>query len=290
MQAFLRNTQPGVALNMPECLIVGGNQSLTTWDSLTFATPQGDPPAHILKQPANWNWDGTLKPWRSWLVLFMSLVATGQSGAAASVASVGGSGVTGVTAGFATLTGLSGLTAANVQQYITISGAASSGNNGTFQIVAVVSTSSLIIANPSAVAADANNGAIAWSIGAYPFIGPGPVWGAPGNKWGQRPSGSWALTCSSLLITSIRQILQRWKSDGTYYPHVVIAFGGGDATVGNDFSPQSTQGNGNADGTWGNYGKLVNGVWVPAKAPHNLFTAWCDGTGRYVRCNVHNVT
>lgn len=62
--------------------------------------------------------------------------------------------VVSVDAGSATLDGLSGLTAADVGNYLTLSGGASAGNNGIFQIAAVNSTTSVTIANANAVAAD----------------------------------------------------------------------------------------------------------------------------------------
>ena len=288
IQAYLTDLQPGVVASSPECLIVGGNSSLSTWDTIFGTTPQGAPPAHALVQPANWKWDALDRPARAWLVLFMQLVATGQSGAAASVTSVGGSGVGGVTSGFATIDGLSGMTTANIQQYFTATGAASSANSGTFQIVDVVSSSSIVIANTSAVAGDANNGAIGWSIGKYPYIGPAPVWGSQGFVWGS--AMTWGVNCSPLVIQSIRQILQRWKSSVAYYPNIIISFGGGDGTAGKEFSPLSSQGAGNPDGTWQDYGNNVAGCWVPSKKPQNAFTAFCDGTGSAIQCYEKNVT
>lgn len=287
-QAYLTNLRPGVPLTNPSHLIVGGNQTYTTWDSIYFSTEQGANPAHSTNSPINWDWDGTEKPWRAWLVLFMHLVATGQTGAALTVASVGGSGVAGVVSGFATLTGLAGMTAANIQDYITITGAASGANNGTFQIVDVLSASSIIIANTAAVSPDVNDGAIAWSIGSYPYIGPAPVWGSPGFVWGD--TFTWGVDSSPLVIQSIRQIVQRWKAASTFYPNIIISFGGGDSTAGNEFSPNSTTSTGNPDGTWGDIGKNVNGVWVPAKTALNPFTAFCDGTGVAVSCYEKNRT
>jgi hypothetical protein len=64
-----------------------------------------------------------------------------------------------------TLTGLANMTSSAVGQPITISGAASAGNNGTFIITAVLSSSSVTINNSSAVAPDANNSHILWSQG-----------------------------------------------------------------------------------------------------------------------------
>lgn len=80
--------------------------------------------------------------------------------AAASVASVANN--------IATLTGLTGMVSPTASSpgstghTLTISGAASGGNNGTFQIASVISATSVTIINPSAVAGDANNGSIVW--------------------------------------------------------------------------------------------------------------------------------
>src|SRR5579871_1795200 len=79
----------------------------------------------------------------------------GQTGSAASV--------TTVSSGIATITGLTGMTAASVDHFLTLGGCASSGNNGTCQIVKYISATSVQIANASAVASDANNGAITWA-------------------------------------------------------------------------------------------------------------------------------
>lgn len=288
IQAYLTNTKVGVPGAYPEALIVGGNLTDTTWDSIYVDTPQGGRPSHTHVTPINWDWDTKDQHWRAWLVLFMHLVATGVSGSAGSYTSTGGSGVTGVTTGFATLTGLSGLMPSDVQNYITITGAASSGNNGTFQITSVLSPTSAIIANTAAVAPDANNGAIVWSIGHYPYIGPAPVWGSPDFVWGS--TWTWGVNADPLIIESIRAVLKRWKSSATYYPYIIISFGGGDSTAGTEFSPNSGQGTGNPDGTWGDIGKLVGGAWVPAKTTLNPFTAFCDGSGVSIRCYEKNQT
>lgn len=79
----------------------------------------------------------------------------GQTGAAASVTAFG--------AGVSTITGLTGMTAQSVGRFLTMSGAASGGNNGTFLIVTFNSSTSVDISNPSGVAPDANNGALVWT-------------------------------------------------------------------------------------------------------------------------------
>jgi len=80
----------------------------------------------------------------------------GQSGAAASVSAV--------SSGIATITGLTGMSSTDSRgRFLTISGAATGANNGTFLIVAYISATSVDIANAGAVAGDANNGSISWT-------------------------------------------------------------------------------------------------------------------------------
>lgn len=64
-----------------------------------------------------------------------------------------------------TLTGLTGMTAAMVGEYMKLSGCATSANNGSFLITDYISASSVKIQNAAGVSPDANNGAIAWSVG-----------------------------------------------------------------------------------------------------------------------------
>ena len=59
-----------------------------------------------------------------------------------------------------TLTSLTGMTSTSTNHWITLSGAANAGNNGTFKIVRFVSATSVIIYNPSGVAPDTNS--ITW--------------------------------------------------------------------------------------------------------------------------------
>lgn len=62
-----------------------------------------------------------------------------------------------------TLTGLTGMTAESINNFITLEGAASPGNNGTFLITAFNSATSVDILNTSGVGGDANNGSISWT-------------------------------------------------------------------------------------------------------------------------------
>lgn len=86
---------------------------------------------------------------------FLGAPFAGQTGSTASI--------TTVAAGDATLTGLTGMTVASVGHFLTISGAANSGNNGTFLIDSFISSSSVTVSNPNAVASDPNNGSIGWA-------------------------------------------------------------------------------------------------------------------------------
>jgi len=79
----------------------------------------------------------------------------GQTGAAASI-------VAGAGAGQVRVSGLTGMVAESRHRFLTISGAASPGNNGTFLISAYVGATSVDIVNAAGVTGDANNGAISW--------------------------------------------------------------------------------------------------------------------------------
>jgi len=76
------------------------------------------------------------------------------SGATASITAAAG--------GKMTLTGLTGITRSMIGYGLVITGAASGGNNGTFPITDVLSSTSVMVSNGAAVAPDANNGAISW--------------------------------------------------------------------------------------------------------------------------------
>lgn len=83
--------------------------------------------------------------------------ANSNYGAAASISAFNGA------TGIATVTGLTNQFASQVGNYLTISGAASAGNNGRFKITGWISATSVTILNYSAVAPDANNTHLVWS-------------------------------------------------------------------------------------------------------------------------------
>ena len=342
VQAYMQNLQPGVGATLPLATIVGGPYgAAATWQQLYQGDVIGALPTLSTVAPSNFNWDwnplsplpASYRPWRAWLVLHMARVATGQSGSTARITTATGGSFTSpgqnvggvwvpavsgtpVNTPMVRIINLSHMTAANVGQWITLSGAVHSANNGTFQIVQRLSSSSVIIANPAGVATDA--GPLTWSVSAYPYMAPGLRWGAPGVTFGQgeltvpavdtghnfqgvwQPRvtaiaglgalSSWGLAISAQVIVSIRQLVQTWKSAGTYYPTIIVAFDGGTGVAGSAYSPNSTQGAGNPDGTFGSVGKLVGGVWVPSRLITSDADCYCQGTGRAQACSVENVT
>lgn len=275
---FLQETVmlPGV---VPVVGIVGGNLS-RSWD-VKYNNGQK---FHTDMSTASWDWDGTTdKWWRCWLVLYMTLVATGGTDSNATIASAGWQ---------VTMTGLSGMSAARIGQYLTVSGAANAANNGTFQIVDYVSPSSVTIANVNAVFPDANSGSLICRVGYYPTIGPGPVWGAPHATWGDM-TRSWGLNCPQTTIDGIRSLLRLWKSANAYYQNIIVCFGGAGGATGAEFSPYSTPGSGNPDGTWGQLSRLVGGVMTQSRLTGSqlgAFDAYCGGSGARVNCTIENVT
>ena len=111
-----------------------------------------------------------------------SLPLLSQEGTAATVSAF--------VAGVATFTGLTGMTADSVNRYLTISGAGTAGNNGTFQIVAFNSATSVDVANPAGAAGDANNGSIVWAEQAANVDDTKPFWMRLQPLVGGSPSGS----------------------------------------------------------------------------------------------------
>lgn len=304
---------------------------VNTWWIQKVSDPVGKP-ALLSTVPANYNWDGNLaETWRCWLVIYQWTVDL-LSGASAATSSAGGgsfveddwgqivAGVwvaqtsgTPLNAPFITVTGLLGLSGvANVGDTLTLSGSGNASNNGTWQIVQIVSDTSCVIANPLGVAPDA--GPMAWTIRRYPWMPPALAWGSPGQVWGQgetilppedtgsnvngtwrpttqpgagaTPTYAWGVRASSLTIQSIRSILSAWKSAGTYYPNIIIAYDGQSGA----YDRMSTPGSGNPDGTFGDLGELIAGVWTASRLISSPWDAYCQGTGQALACSVENVT
>lgn len=219
---------------------------------------------------------------------------------------------TALNAPFLTVAGLSGLLPSHVGSMLTLSGSVNPTNNGTFQIAYVITASACIIVNKEGVPLDA--GPLDWELATYPWIPPGPAWGTPGMVWGEgegspppidtgsnvggvwkpgtivgvgeRPTFSWGLYIDALEIETLRNLTRTWKSAGTYYPNIIVAYDGEDGA----YSRTSGEGTGNPDGTFGPLGSTVDGVFVPTRLISSPYNAFCQGTGRAVACSVENMT
>lgn len=327
LQAYAQGRQ---SIDERQFVIVSNpRSSLNTWWSLNYDDPIGAEPL-LATVPQNFDWDGKNDTWRCWLVIFQYLDPPTATGSAASITTAGGGsfvpadwgenvgGVwvpktsgTPLNAPFLTVTGLTGLTLDSVGSMLSISGSATT-NNGTFQIVEVLSSTSCVIANPEGTAPDA--GPLSWELASYPWIPPGLAWGSPGAVWGEGeaspppldfgsvvggvwrptllgaagelPSFSWGLRVDSLEIVSIRNLVKTWKSAGTYYPNIIVCYG----SESGEYYRMSSEGGGNPDGTFGPLGTDVSNVWVPTRLISSQFDCFCQGTGLAVACSKENIT
>lgn len=265
--SYLSSPLLAPAARVPVAAIVGG--AWPSWDLYYSGDDPKQAPNHVLPAPANWAWDDAVQWWRAWLVLYFTAQFTGLLGAHASITVASG--------GMVTLTGLSGLGSTNVGNTLSVSGAASGGNNGVWRIEQVFSGTSCLVSNPTAVAPDANNGSITWSIDSYPTVGPGAAKGAPGHVKGDL-TRSKGLSCPPGVIAGVREILSEWKRASSYYPEILVAFDGGTGLAGNTFSPYSSPGVGNPDVHFAHFGKYVAGASVPARViggPLGKFDCYC---------------
>jgi hypothetical protein len=336
LQAYAQGRQ---SVDLPEFAIISdprslyGGNTVNSWWSLNYSDPIGTEPllSNVVRthaQPTNFDWDHGGQTWRNWLVIYQYLddpTATGSS--AAIVAAAGGSftepghnvgGVwvpttsgTSINFPFQEVTGLTGLTLANIGSVLTISGAVDPANNGSWQIVEVLSSSSCVIANPDGSAGETG---LTWELASYPWIPPALAFGSPGAVWGEGeeipppidtgsnvggvwqptllagagelPSYSWGLRVDTLEIVSLRGLVKTWKSVGTYYPNIIVCYDGPDGA----YSRLSNAGSGNPDGTFGSVGELVAGVWVPTRLISSPWNAYCQGTGIAKACSVENIT
>ena len=244
-------------LDPPVMAIVGGVHA-RQWSTYYVNDVENNfenPPALARLTSTNFSWDGLggTRWWRNWLIFYNNLIPLGITGSSATVNSVSG--------GFSHITGLSGASGDHQlydNSYLIVSGAASAGNNGTFQIVEVISDTEVLIANPTGVHPDANSGSISWSISKFPVFAPMPVWGAIGFTWGggtayaygiQKVGGSNAFNVAAFL-TTLRALISLWKSANTFYNNIIFTWDGGDGTAGYEFSPWSTETTGNPGGAW----------------------------------------
>lgn len=109
---------------------------------------------------------------------------------------------------------------------------------------------------------------------------PEETWG--NGTWGEE-GGSWGLNVDPSTFQIMRILVRLWKSAGTYYNFFIISWNSGDGGAGDDFSPYSSPGSGNPDGTWGRWGILSGGVYQQARPDTDRFV---DGTAIYQDCTV----
>jgi hypothetical protein len=366
IQAYLQGLAPGTPSTAPWLTIVTATGSapfnLAVWDQLLYGDAIGATPRKTKVSFSNFAWDHKQAPWRTWLILPQTLVVSSSGTGASTTAVQGGSlanpGAIGAATaksgvyypnvwipapvavgGYAnapwlTVTGLSGTLAPGM--YLVLSGSSHAGNNGTFQIVTVVNSTTVVVANPNGIAPDTS---LTWSVGQYPFLSPAPVWGAPGWTLGQgvaniapldygsyegglwgpslpatsTPTLAWGLQLQSTVlnptpptsevVVSIRSLVKQWKSAGTYYESIIVAFDAGTGAAGSAYSALSAQGSGNPDGSFGGHGKIVSftsqdggapitypNAWGPNRLISSPFDCYCQGSGTFNNCSVTNVT
>jgi hypothetical protein len=268
----------------PAVLSVGGYLA-RKWSWFRASDDPTQPPTLFTSPTNNWAWDGkeAVEWWRSWLVLFGYMSAPVLSGSAATIASKAGN--------FVTLTGLaavpSTVTSLTLPGWVTISGAATAANNGTFQITQWVSATSVIIAAPPAASTDANNGAISWAVSYFPALQPMPVWGFPGAVWGAagNTNQAWGVQLpgvpnslnTPLIVAQLRALVRQWKSAQTWYDRIIVSWVGAGQVPGSaEFTPWGSEGSGNPDGTWASWARRSTGI-----ASLSAFVAFLDGSGYY---------
>jgi hypothetical protein len=119
-----------------------------------------------------------------WVDPMVQLVdkVTAGPGAAASITAFAG--------GVATITGLAGITAANIGQFITVSGANTAGNNGRFPILTAPSATSVTYTNATGATGDTKNGTIAWTVGILPLTAPVWVYSYEASRTDAKPNAT----------------------------------------------------------------------------------------------------
>jgi len=240
----------------PIVAIVGG--TTPDWDIYYGDMDPAQPPVHVAPASANWNWDDDYsKWWRAWLVLYFTPVSI-STGAVASITS---------SAGFALVTGLTGLVPTDVGRVLVFTGAAQGVyNNQGFRVEMFLSATSCVVSCGLSTGADANNGAISWTLYDFPTVKPGPAWGAPGATWGDL-SRSWGLANPPGIMAGVKEILKEWQSEHSFYVETLIVFSGSTGIAGCTISPYSGIDAGNPGNKWGAFSTITGGVSVPARTP-----------------------
>jgi hypothetical protein len=267
--ALVNNGQPVGAI------VSGADPIIANWSLYYSGDDLSQPPFYIVPNPlGEFDWDGAAKWWRAWLVLYFTPRDLGRTGNAAFFNS---------NLGFGELQNLSAMTPADVGRFLVVTGAASAAHNGAFRIEEYVSSTHVRVGCGVSLGPDANDGTISWSVKEYPTVSPGPSWGSPGMVWGD-PTRSWGLANPPGVMAGVREILREWQSAHSLYVDIVLVFSGGTGAAGEDFSPYSTSGAGNPDGTWEHFSKIDgSGNSVPARiftgtsTPYQKFNCFAGG-------------
>ena len=131
-----------------------------------------DPPALVRETTTNFSWDGLggTRWWRNWLSSTTSRSARGSRDR------LPPSGHRRTTSTLSRVWRVARVSPPDTS-YVTVSGAASAGNNGTFQINRVISATEIRYANPEGLPR-CELGSISWSISDFPVFAPANVWGS----------------------------------------------------------------------------------------------------------------
>jgi hypothetical protein len=260
----------------PLAALISVGATACRWDWIRTG-PGSEPESYVAG--TNIDIEGAGPPWRQYLAIYCHPENVG-SGASASVASIGGTSVSGVTSGFAVVTGISGVMP-EVGDWLYL--AAPAVSEGNYQVVEILSSTSVRIAAPLLSAPEA--GPIAWALNRYTSIRPGLPYGSPGLVIG---SGAIGLAGRTDVIESLRTVARRWKSARCWISEIVFVFEGGSFAPGQQFCPWSGAGTGNPNGGLERWGQNVDGVWTARSFGGSPGIVFVEGTGRYRDCSVVN--
>jgi hypothetical protein len=96
---------------------------------------------------------------------------------------------------------------------------------------------------------------IIYSTGA-PWCTASGTWGASGKKWGDTTK-CWGFQNTTAIFAQIQAVLRQWKSNHSWCRWVIVSF---DDTLFDPFQAMTP------DGSWGRWGKIVNGQRVRARS------------------------
>lgn len=161
LEQLIEHTRQGCVRAVdPDSGQYAGGAGLVWYDSLNIAPPVEFPAGSELLVYARMLtplYDQPQPVTFPTIALTKTVVGPGMQGANASIVSV--------SSGLAAVSGLGGLVRGEwLNQFLTIAGASTSANNGTFPIVGITSQSAVVLQNPAGVAPDSANGSISWRL------------------------------------------------------------------------------------------------------------------------------